>query len=157
VIGTAGRRKSGALAKAHGADHCINYRKENFVERVKALTGERVCRPVYDSVGKEYLHGFARLLQPRGLNGELRKRLGCSSSLRVGDAIAKRNRCTSRARPLVTYTGKRDDLVAIAKDLFDIVSSGQGEDRDQSPLRPQGTRHRRIATSRRARRRDPRY
>src|SRR3989442_241754 len=48
VIGTAGSEEKCALAKAHGADHCINYRKENFVERVKALTG-RIGAP--DPVG----------------------------------------------------------------------------------------------------------
>ena len=39
VIGTAGSEEKCELARRHGADHCINYRTEDFVARVKALTG----------------------------------------------------------------------------------------------------------------------
>jgi NADPH2:quinone reductase len=52
VIATAGSEEKCATAKAHGADHCINYRKENFVERVKAITGGKGVPVVYDSVGR---------------------------------------------------------------------------------------------------------
>src|SRR3546814_14036160 len=49
VIGTVGSEEKAALAKAHGCHHTINYRKENFVERVKALNdgkanGRATCR-----------------------------------------------------------------------------------------------------------------
>ncbi|HEX9571143.1 MAG TPA: quinone oxidoreductase, partial [Burkholderiales bacterium] len=57
VIGTAGSEEKCALAKAHGAHHCINYRKENFVERVKALAGGKGVPVVYDSVGKDTFTG----------------------------------------------------------------------------------------------------
>src|SRR5205814_5876315 len=67
VIGTAGSEEKCALAKAHGAHHCINYRKENFVERVKALTGGKGVPVVYDSVGKDTFTGSLDCLQPRGL------------------------------------------------------------------------------------------
>src|SRR5438477_11965546 len=67
VIGTAGSEEKCALAKAHGADHCINYRKENFVERVKARTGGKGVPVVYDSVGKGTCAGAIGWLEPRGL------------------------------------------------------------------------------------------
>src|SRR5438046_8710865 len=67
VIGTAGSEEKCALAKAHGAHHCINYRKENFVERVKALTGGKGVTVVYDSGGKDTLTGSRDCLQPRGM------------------------------------------------------------------------------------------
>src|SRR4051794_15390444 len=51
VIGTAGSDEKCALAKAHGATHVVNYSKENFVERVKEITGGKKVPVVYDGVG----------------------------------------------------------------------------------------------------------
>ncbi|MCS6920998.1 MAG: quinone oxidoreductase, partial [Elioraea sp.] len=65
VIGTAGSDEKCALAKAHGATHVVNYAKENFVERVKALTDGRGVPVVYDSVGKSTWDGSLDCLQPR--------------------------------------------------------------------------------------------
>src|SRR5262247_1845946 len=67
VIGTAGSAEKCALAKAHGADHCIDYRKENFVERVKALTGGKGVPVVYDGIGKDTFPASLDCLVPRGL------------------------------------------------------------------------------------------
>ena len=53
VIGTAGSDEKCALAKAHGADYCINYKKEDFLARVKEITGGKGVPVVYDSVGKD--------------------------------------------------------------------------------------------------------
>lgn len=44
VIGTAGSDEKVKLALENGFDHVINYRTENFVERVKEITGGRGCR-----------------------------------------------------------------------------------------------------------------
>ena len=62
VIGTVGSDDKAKLAKEHGATHVINYSKENFVERVKALTGGKGVPVVYDSVGKDtFLKSLAAL------------------------------------------------------------------------------------------------
>jgi NADPH2:quinone reductase len=57
VIGTAGSAEKCALAKAHGAAHCIDYRRENFVERVREITAGEGVPVVYDSVGKDTFDG----------------------------------------------------------------------------------------------------
>src|SRR5882672_8753739 len=49
VIGTAGSDEKCALAKRYGAAHCVNYRTENFVERVKEITKGAGLPVVYDS------------------------------------------------------------------------------------------------------------
>src|SRR5207302_10812851 len=67
VIGTAGSDEKCALAKAHGAEHVINYSKENFVERVNAITGGKKVPVVYDGVGKLTWDGSLDCLRPRGL------------------------------------------------------------------------------------------
>ena len=51
VIATAGSAEKLAVARTHGADHLINYRSEDFRERVLALTNDRGVDAVYDPVG----------------------------------------------------------------------------------------------------------
>ncbi len=124
VIGTAGSDEKCALAKAHGADHCINYRKENFVERVKALTGGKGVPVVYDSVGKDTFMGSLDCLQPRGLMVSFGNASGPVTPFEL--AILSQKGSLYLTRPtLVTYTSKREDLVSTAKDLCDIVVSGK--------------------------------
>ena len=67
TIATAGSDAKTALAKAHGAEHVINYSTENFVERVKAITGGKGVPVVYDGVGKATWEGTLDCLRPRGL------------------------------------------------------------------------------------------
>ena len=126
VIATAGSEEKCALAKAHGADHCINYRKENFVERVKALTGGKGVPVVYDSVGKDTFTGSLDCLQPRGLMVSFGNSSGAVPPFEL--ALLQQKGSLYITRPtLVSYTSKRDDLVATAKDLFDVVLSGKVE------------------------------
>ncbi|HTQ74510.1 MAG TPA: quinone oxidoreductase [Burkholderiales bacterium] len=124
VIGTAGSAEKCALAKAHGADHCIDYRKENFVERVKALTGGKGVPVVYDSVGKDTFMSSLDCLQPRGLMVSFGNASGAVPAFELGVLQQKGSLYLTRPT-LQTYMAKRDDLVAGAKDLFDVVSSGK--------------------------------
>ena len=67
VIGTAGSDEKVKLALDNGYDHVINYKTENFVERVKELTGGKGVDVVYDSVGKDTFDGSLDCLRPRGM------------------------------------------------------------------------------------------
>ena len=67
VIGTAGSPEKIELARAHGYDHVINYRTEDFVARVRELTDGKGCDVVYDSVGKDAFPGSLDCLRPRGM------------------------------------------------------------------------------------------
>ena len=124
VIGTAGSDEKCALARTHGADHCINYRKENFVERVKALTGGKGVPVVYDSVGKDTFMSSLDCLQPRGMMVSFGNASGAVGPFELGVLQQKGSLYLTRPT-LVTYTGRRDDLVSTARDLFDVVSSGK--------------------------------
>lgn len=124
VIGTAGSEEKCALAKAHGADHCINYRKENFVERVKSLTGGKGVPVVYDSVGKDTFMGSLDCLQPRGLMVSFGNASGPVPPFELGVLAQKGSLYVTRPT-LVTHTSKREDLVGTAKDLCDVVLSGK--------------------------------
>ena len=124
VIATAGSEEKCATAKAHGADHCINYRKENFVERVKAITGGKGVPVVYDSVGKDTFVGSLDCLRPRGLMVSFGNSSGPVPPFELSLLQQKGSLYITRPT-LVSYTGKREDLVATAKDLFDVVASGK--------------------------------
>ncbi len=67
MIGTVGSDDKAALAKAHGCTHTIVYTRENFVERVKELTGGKGVPVVYDSVGKDTFPASLDCLSPRGM------------------------------------------------------------------------------------------
>lgn len=123
VIGTAGSDEKCELAKAHGATHCINYRTEDFVERVKELTGGKGCDVVYDSIGQDTYPKSLDCLKPLGLFVTFGNASGPIKNFDVGMLAAKGSLYVTRPT-LATYTASREDLLANAKDLFDVVSSG---------------------------------
>jgi NADPH2:quinone reductase len=124
VIGTVGSEDKAKLARAHGYDHIINYRTENFVEKVKALTGGAGLPVVYDGVGKDTWAGSLDCLQPLGLMVSFGNASGPVPPLEVGTLAAKGSLFLTRPT-LNTYVAKRDDLVASARALFDVVTSGK--------------------------------
>jgi NADPH:quinone reductase len=122
AIGTAGSDEKCALARAHGAAHCINYRSENFVERVKQITSGRGVPVVYDSVGKDTFDGSLECLQPYGMMVSF----GNSSGAVPPFDLRQLKGTLYITRPsLMPYTAKRSDLTSTAADLFDAVLSGK--------------------------------
>jgi len=124
MIATAGSDEKCELAKAHGADHCINYRKENFVERVKAITGGKGVPVVYDSVGKDTFTSSLDCLQPFGMMVSFGNASGAVPPFDLSLLMQKGSLYVTRPT-LQTYAAKRDDLVASAKELMDMVLSGK--------------------------------
>ena len=123
TIGTAGSADKMALAKAHGAEHVINYATENFVEKVKAITGKGVP-VVYDSVGKSTWEGSLDCLLPRGLMVSFGNASGPVAPVNLGILATKGSLYVTRPT-LATHIASRADLVERSNALFDIVSSGK--------------------------------
>lgn len=123
VIGTAGSAEKVALAKAAGATHVINYREENFVERVKEITGGKGCDVVYDGIGKDTYPGSLDCLKPFGMWVTFGNASGKIENFDLGLLAAKGSLYATRPT-LFTYTAKREDLVATANELFDMVGKG---------------------------------
>jgi NADPH2:quinone reductase len=124
VIGTAGSEEKCRLALAHGADHCINYRTEDFPARVRELTGGQGVPVVYDSVGRDTWAGSLSCLKPLGLMVSFGNASGAVPPIEVG--ILAQHGSLFLTRPtLNTYTARRGDLEAAAEDLFGAVLSGQ--------------------------------
>jgi NADPH2:quinone reductase len=124
VIGTVGSQEKAKLAKAHGADHVINYSTENFVERVKAITGGKGVPVVYDSVGKSTWEGSLDCLRPLGMWVTFGNASGPVPPLNTGILAQKGSLYLTRPT-LMTYTASRADLEMTSKSLFDIVRSGK--------------------------------
>jgi NADPH2:quinone reductase len=124
VIGTAGSEDKMALAKAHGAEHVINYAKENFVEKVKAITGGKGVPVVYDSVGKTTWDGSLDCLRPRGLIVSFGNASGPVPPVNLGILSTKGSLYVTRPT-LATHIASRADLVERSNALFDVVKSGK--------------------------------
>lgn len=124
VIGTVGSEDKAKLAKAHGYDHVINYRTENFVERVKEITKGAGVPVVYDGVGKDTWGGSLDCLSPFGLMVSFGNASGPVPPFEIATLAGKGSLYVTRPT-LVTYTAKRTDLVNSAKALFDVVMSGK--------------------------------
>ena len=67
VIGTVSTEEKAALAKAHGCDEIIYYRREDVVARVKELTDGQGVTTVYDTVGKDTFEASLKSLKRRGV------------------------------------------------------------------------------------------
>ena len=124
VIGTAGSDEKCALAKAHGATHVVNYSRENFVERVQAITGGKKVPVVYDSVGKSTWEGSLECLRPRGLMVSFGNASGPVAPVNLGILSTKGSLYVTRPT-LATYIASRADLVQRANELFEVVQSGK--------------------------------
>jgi NADPH2:quinone reductase len=124
TIGTAGSAEKLALAKAHGADHLINYSTEKFVDKVKEITGGKGVPVVYDSVGKSTWEGSLDCLQPRGLMVSFGNASGPVAPVNLGILSQKGSLYVTRPT-LATYIAARKDLVERSNALFDIVKSGK--------------------------------
>lgn len=123
VIGTAGSADKIELAKAHGFDHVINYREQDFVAEVASITGGRKCDVVYDSVGKDTFEGSLDCLRPLGLMALFGQSSGSVPPFNLGILAQKGSLYVTRPT-LFVYNARRDDLEKSAAALFDVVKSG---------------------------------
>jgi NADPH2:quinone reductase len=124
TIGTAGSPEKCALAKAHGADHVVNYSTENFVEKVAAITGGKKVPVVYDSVGKSTWEGSLDCLRPRGLMVSFGNASGPVAPVNLGILSTKGSLYVTRPT-LATHIASRADLVERASARVEVVKSGK--------------------------------
>src|SRR5438094_4778186 len=123
MIGTVGSDEKAALAKSNGCAHTIVYTRENFVERVKAITGKGVP-VVYDGVGKDTFPASLDCLQPRGMFVSFGNSSGSVPPFNLMMLSQKGSLYATRPT-LVTYTTTRASISAMADELFGLVLSGK--------------------------------
>jgi NADPH2:quinone reductase len=124
VIGTVGSDGKAALAKAHGCEFPVVYMREDFVARVKEITGGKGVPVVYDSVGKDTFARSLDCLRPRGMMVLFGAASGPVPPF-DSQTLAQKGSLFLTRPTLFTYTASREDLVLSATSLFDVVRSGQ--------------------------------
>jgi NADPH2:quinone reductase len=124
LIGTVGSDEKAALAKANGCAHTIVYTRENFVERVKEITGGKGVPVVYDSIGKDTFPGSLDCLKPRGLFVSFGSSSGPIAAFDIGLLLQKGSLFATRPS-IAGYAVTRQDLLRMADEMFALVKAGK--------------------------------
>jgi NADPH2:quinone reductase len=123
VIGTVGSDEKADLARAHGCDVPVVYTRESFVDRVRSETDGAGVPVVYDSVGRDTFDDSLDCLAPLGTMVSFGQASGPVPP--VDPQVLSRKGSLFLTRPtLMTYIAKREDMLAAAAELFEVVESG---------------------------------
>lgn len=123
VIGTAGSPEKLDLAKAHGCHHVINYKEDDFVEKVRDITEGKGVDVVYDSVGNDTFPGSLDCLKPRGMWVSFGQSSGVVPPFDIG-ILAKKGSLFATRPTLMSYVADPVELRESADDLFEVVGNG---------------------------------
>ena len=123
VIGTAGSPEKCALAKQHGADPCLAYRKEDFAERVKEITDGKLCDVVYDAIGRATFPKSLDCIRPLGMFVSYGAASGAIEAFDI-NLLAKKGSLFATRPSLFAYAAKREALVSMTEDLATAIESG---------------------------------
>jgi NADPH2:quinone reductase len=123
VIGTVGDEEKARLAKAHGADHTILYRTENFPERVKEITGGKMCNVVYDGVGQSTFPAALDCLKPFGTFVSFGAASGSIAAFDIG-LLGKKGSLYATRPTLFSFLADRAILEGMSSRLFEAVKAG---------------------------------
>lgn len=123
VIGTVGSDEKAELAKSHGCDHPVVYTREDFVERVREITGGAGVRVVYDSVGKDTFLQSLDCLSRFGMIVLFGQSSGPVEPMDLGLLAAKGSLFVTRPT-LFHYTAAVEDLDSTAAELMDVIDKG---------------------------------
>lgn len=123
VIGTVGSEEKVAQAKAAGCDEVIVYTDQNFAAVIKSYTQGKLCDVVYDGVGQATYPASLDCIKPRGL---LCVFGNASGPIRNFDLLllAQKGSLYVTRPTLATFTATREQLLTMAQEVFDAVSSG---------------------------------
>ena len=143
LIGTVGSDEKAALAKANGCAHTIVYTRENFVERVKEITGGKGVPVVYDSIGKDTFPASLDCLKPRGMFVSFGSSSGPIAAFDIGLLVQKGSLFATRPS-IAAYAATRPDLLRMADEVFALVKGGKivSEARQSYPLKDAAQAHR---------------
>jgi len=145
MIGTVGSDEKAALAREHGCAHTIVYTRENFVDRVKEITGGKGVPVVYDGIGKDTFPASLDCLSPRGMFVSFGNSSGPVAAFNLGMLAAKGSLYATRPT-LVNYAFDRTSLNAMASELFAMVQAGSinADVRQTFPLKDAAAAHRAL-------------
>lgn len=142
VIGTAGSPEKVKLALENGYDHVIDYSKEDFVARVREITGGAGVDVVYDSVGRDTFPKSLDCLKMRGLFVSFGNSSGPVDAFNLG-LLAQKGSLFATRPSLFHYIATRAALDECANSLFAVVQAGKVHNsiHQTYPLAEAGTAH----------------
>jgi len=123
VIGTVGSEEKAVAARNAGCTHTILYKTEDWVAKVRALTGGKGVSVVYDGVGKDTFMGSLDCLAPRGLLVNFGNASGAAPAIEPNVLAGKGSLFLTRPR-MAEYVEEREDYVRACNELFDVVTKG---------------------------------
>ena len=91
---------------------------------MKEITGGKLCDVVYDGVGKTTFPASLDCIRPLGMFASFGNASGPIEAFNINILQTKGSLFATRPT-LNTYAAKREDLLAIAKNLFEVVGSGK--------------------------------
>jgi putative PIG3 family NAD(P)H quinone oxidoreductase len=127
VFTTAGTRAKLDVCRELGADVPINYRDEDFVERIEEETGGAGVDVVLDNMGAKYLARNVSALATGGRLVVIGMQGGTRAELDLGRLMAKRasvHATTLRSRPATGPGGKAEIVAAVRHDVWPDVERG---------------------------------
>jgi NADPH:quinone reductase len=123
LIGVAAGADKCALARENGYFEVIDRTTENVAEQVKQITGGKGVSAAYDSVGKATFETTLACLAPRGFFVSFGATTGAPPPVEAA-TLQKLGSLYFTRPTIVTYTATRDELVASASAVFDLVAKG---------------------------------
>ena len=123
TIGTVGSVEKARLAKENGCTHTVLYREEDLASAVREITKGQGVDVVYDSVGRSTFMKSLDCLRPMGVMVSFGQSSGPVGPIDPG-LLAQKGSLFLTRPSLMHYTAKREDLLAHARDLFEVVTSG---------------------------------
>lgn len=145
VIGTVGSPAKAEVARHNGCDHVIDYRKEDFVARVKEITAGEGCHVVYDGVGKATFPGSLDCLRPFGYFVSFGFASGTIPPFDIL-LLLQKGSLFATWPGLTMHLARREDVLAMTQELFDVVASGavKIQPATRLPLAEAAEAHRRL-------------
>jgi len=128
VAVTAGSAKKLEVCRALGADITINYRDEDFVERIKAETDGVGADVILDLLGASYLDRNIDAVAPDGRIIVIGFQGGLKAELNFGKLMAKRAGVIStalRSRPVDGPSGKSAIVASVVENVWPMVADGR--------------------------------
>jgi NADPH2:quinone reductase len=123
IIGTVGSREKAEMAKSNGCDHAVLYTDAQWGQKVRAITDNQGVDVVYDSVGQATFMKSLDCLRPMGMMVSFGQSSGAIAPMDIS-ILAQKGSVFLTRPSLMTYTEKREELLAHARDLFEVVASG---------------------------------
>ncbi|MDQ3504123.1 MAG: zinc-binding dehydrogenase, partial [Actinomycetota bacterium] len=128
VIVTVGSAAKRDFCLELGAAAAINYRDEDFVERVRDLTDGRGVDMILDNMGAAYLAGNVSALAPDGRLVIIGMQGGRKGELDLGALLAKRGTVHAtglRGRPIDGPSGKGAVVAAVRENVWPAITAGR--------------------------------